>query len=64
MFYFTYVLKSKVDNKLYIGWTKDLDQRLEQHNKGLVEATKYRRPFDLIYYEGCLSEEKAIEREK
>ena len=64
MYYYTYVLKSGVDNKLYIGWTVDLKKRLEQHNKRLVESTKNRVPFDLIYYEACLSEIKAIEREK
>lgn len=64
MFYFTYVLKSEIDNKLYIGWTNDLKKRLEYHKKGLVEATRYRRPLKLIYYESCLSEKKAILREK
>ncbi|KKP35273.1 MAG: hypothetical protein UR23_C0031G0002 [Candidatus Roizmanbacteria bacterium GW2011_GWA2_32_13] len=64
MFYYTYVLKSRVDNKLYIGWAIDLRQRLKQHNNGLVEATKYRKPLELIYYEACLSEKKAIKREK
>jgi len=63
MFY-TYVLQSKRDNKFYIGFTKDLKNRLEEHNKGLVEATKPRRPFIIVYYEACLNEEKAIQREK
>ena len=35
-----------------------------QQNKGLVRATKYRLPMELIYYEACLSEELAIRREK
>lgn len=30
MFY-TYVLQSEKDNKLYVGFTKDLKQRFEQH---------------------------------
>jgi len=29
-----------------------------------VFATKGRTPFDLIYFEGCLSKEKAVKREK
>ncbi|MFA6005053.1 MAG: GIY-YIG nuclease family protein [Patescibacteria group bacterium] len=64
MLYFTYVLKSTVDNKLYVGWTNNLRQRFESHNKGLVEATKHRRPLTLIYYEAGISKEKAISREK
>jgi len=63
MFY-TYVLKSRKDGNLYIGFSSDLKRRISEHNKGLVEITKNRRPFDLIYYEACLDKEKAIEREK
>ncbi len=62
--YYTYVLRSKKDGKFYIGVTKDLKRRFAEHNKGLVKATKNRRPFILIYYEACLSEKKAIKREK
>jgi len=62
--YYTYVLKSLKDSKLYIGWTDDLRKRFENHNKGLVDSTKFRRPLELIYYEACLSKEKAIKREK
>ena len=64
MFYYTYVLKSKVDNNLYVGFTDDLRGRVKEHNTGNVEATKDRRPFDLIYYEACLSKQRALEREK
>ncbi len=63
MFY-TYVIRSKKDNKFYIGWTNNLVKRLEVHNKGLVEATKNRIPFQLVYYEACLVKDKAIKREK
>ena len=35
MFY-VYVLKSKNDNKKYVGYTKNLKFRLEQHSKSLV----------------------------
>ena len=63
MFY-TYVLKSIKDEKLYIGWTNDLKIRIETHNRGLVDATKNRRPLRLIYYEASLNKQKAIEREK
>ena len=63
MFY-TYVLKSNKDEKLYVGFTKDLKNRINEHNKGLVPATKSRRPLLLMYYEACLNENKAIKREK
>jgi putative endonuclease len=64
MFYYTYVLKSKKDNKLYIGWTDNLEKRLVMHNSGLVLSTKLRRPLTLEYCEICTNKMKAIEREK
>ena len=63
MFY-TYVLRSKKDGRLYIGWTKDIKNRLSDHQSGKVLATKSRLPFELVYYEACLTETGAIEREK
>jgi putative endonuclease len=63
MFY-TYVLISKKDKKLYLGFTKDLKKRLDEHKNGSVDSTAQRRPLKLIYYEACLSEDDAIRREK
>lgn len=62
--YYTYVLRSLKDKKLYFGFCSDLKGRFEEHNNGKVESTKERRPLDLIYYEACLDEKKAIKREK
>jgi putative endonuclease len=64
MYYYTYVLISEIDNKLYIGWTINLKNRLIAHNNGTVSATKYRAPLKLVYFEGCLSKTAAISREK
>lgn len=63
-YFYTYVLKSKKDNNLYIGWTNDLIARFNKHQKGQVLATKDRRPFELVYYEACKDRNKAIKREK
>ncbi len=62
--YYTYILKSKKDGKLYTGYTKDLKLRFEQHEKGMVDSTKDRRPFSLIYYEACINQQDATHREK
>lgn len=62
--YYTYVLHSEKDGKLYVGFTKDLKQRFELHNKGRVDSTKDRRPLKLIYYEACNVKEDATKREK
>jgi putative endonuclease len=62
--YYIYVLQSEKDNKFYVGFTKDLKQRFEQHQKGQVDSTKDRMPLTLIYYEACISQEDATKREK
>jgi putative endonuclease len=63
MFFCVYVLESLNDKKLYIGYSANLKRRLEEHKKGLSFATKYRLPFKLIYFEGCLNQEDAKRRE-
>lgn len=63
MFY-AYVLLSLKDKEKYIGYTADLIKRMEEHSKGLNFSTKYRRPLKLIYYEACLDERDAKQREK
>ena len=62
--YYTYILRSMKDMDFYTGSTKDLKLRFEQHNKGLVESTERRRPFELIYYEARLDQNDATKREK
>jgi len=62
--YYVYILKSKRDDKLYVGYTSNLKQRLDHHNKGKVEATKNRVPFELIYYEAFRNQQDATSREK
>lgn len=63
MFY-TYVLRSKKDGKLYTGHAHDLKVRFESHQKGKVHSTSYRLPVELVYYEACKSLDDAIKREK
>lgn len=63
-YYYTYLLQSETDKMFYTGYTKDIRKRLEEHNKGLVQSTKNRRPLKLVYYEGCLTQKDATQREK
>jgi putative endonuclease len=63
MFY-TYILISLKDNKLYTGYTSDIKSRLHSHNNGEVQSTKNRRPLKLIYFEACLNQNDALHREK
>lgn len=63
-FFYTYVLESFKDGKLYVGWTNDLVERIKEHTQGKVLSTKNRLPIFPVYYEACLSEEAAMKREK
>jgi len=62
MFY-VYILKSIKDNDLYIGFTNNLERRVDEHNKGMVSSTETRKPLSLIYFESYKSEKDARHRE-
>lgn len=62
--FFTYVLYSFKDGKLYIGYAGNIEERFARHEAGHVPATKDRRPLKLIYYEAYLTEHEAKRREK
>jgi len=61
---YVYVLRSRKDDQFYVGLTRDLPVRVQQHNDGLVTSTKKRAPFELVYWEGCLKDSDAAQREK
>jgi len=61
--YFVYILQSRKDNKLYIGYTEDLRVRFSLHTNGKVISTKNRRPLELIYYEAYKNQLDAKKRE-
>ncbi len=64
MFFYAYILESAKDGNHYIGYTSDLKRRFEEHNQGQSTATSLRRPLKLIYYEACLDERDAKQRER
>ncbi len=63
MFYI-YILKSKIDGKLYTGFSSNLRERIKEHNSGGVQSTRNRRPLELIYYEAYKEKTNALKREK
>jgi putative endonuclease len=64
VFYYVYVLQSSKDGNRHVGYTNNLRNRLEQHQAGQVPSTATRLPMQLVYYEGCLNQSDALEREK
>ena len=62
--HYVYILKSKKDIKLYVGYSQNPKNRIKLHNSGNVAVTKHRRPFKLIYLEGYQNQQDATSREK
>lgn len=63
MAYYVYILRCS-DGTYYTGYARDVDRRLQEHNKG--RAAKYtsgRRPVELVYYESCEDKSLAAKRE-
>jgi len=52
------------DGMTYTGFTKELEKRIQEHNKGKVKSTKNRTPFKLVYYEASRDINDATHREK
>ena len=63
-FTYVYVLRNSETGKLYTGCTSDLRKRLSEHLSGAVPSTKFRGPYELVYYEACMNEKDAFAREK
>lgn len=63
MFFYVYILESITDGDRYIGYTTNLKRRFEEHKKGKSFSTKFRLPFKLVYFEGCLNMNDAKRRE-
>ena len=63
--YFVYILKSQKDLGFYIGFTtRTPKERFVEHENGLVDSTKNRRPVELIYFEAYFDESLARQRER
>ena len=62
--YYIYVLQSLKDNKLYYGFTRDLKERIKDHNNGRVKSTQSRKPFKLVYFEKVDTIKEARSKER
>lgn len=62
--YYVYILRSEKEEKIYIGYSSNLKERLLYHNKGKSLATKPFLPYKLIYYEAFLDKRDAVKREE
>ena len=58
-----YILHSGRNGRYYIGSSADIEVRLTAHNAGLVKATRYLRPWTVVYTETCPDKTIARKRE-
>ncbi len=64
MQYTVYILYSASVDRFYIGYSSDIDRRLEQHNSNQSEYTKNKGPWQLVYREAYSDKSIAIKRER
>jgi len=62
--YYVYLLRSKKDNSIYLGCTRNLTKRLKEHKEGKNFSTRKMLPVETIYIEAYKSKKDAFEREK
>lgn len=63
MDYQVYALWSESHDKVYVGYTNNLDRRLNEHNNGQSTYTSNFRPWFLFFYEKVETKELALKRE-
>jgi putative endonuclease len=62
--YIVYILYSSVIDKFYSGQTKDLNRRLEEHNRGKTSFSAKGMPWDLVFSRVCSSRTEAVRLER
>ncbi len=64
MSFFVYIIESQKDGSYYKGFTENVFQRVEQHNRGESNYTSFKTPWKLVYYEEHKTKTEALIREK
>ena len=61
--YYVYVIFNSNRGSYYIGYTKDLEKRVKEHNTGQSGYTKHGK-WELVYFEAYKSSSDARRRER
>ena len=62
--WYLYIVECRTED-LYVGIAKDIQERVERHNKGIAcRYTQFRKPVKLIHTEKCGDYASARERER
>ena len=64
MKYYVYIIESLVNSSLYIGYTSDLERRINEHNEGKSKFTSKKVPWKIVYTEEFNNKSDALKRER
>ena len=63
MRYYVYVLRSVSSGRYYVGSTRDVQRRLQDHNRSKNKSVRGRGPFEIVFVEEYVSRLDAHRRE-
>jgi len=62
--YYVYIIESLQTGIFYKGSTEDYNKRLQEHNEGLSQYTRGKRPWKLIFVQCFSTRQEALIKEK
>ena len=62
--YTVYAILSLKDGRIYVGFSSNIERRVNEHNAGKTKSTKGFRPWKLFFTENVDSRIEARKREK
>jgi putative endonuclease len=61
--FYIYILRSIRTQQYYVGSTKNVEHRLQEHNRGKSSSTKSGLPWKLIHIESFSTRSEAVRQE-
>lgn len=62
--FLVYILRSTRYKKSYVGFTDNLERRIQEYNSGKQYYTKRYMPWEIVYKEEFATRDDAVTREK
>ena len=61
--YYVYIIQSKNSDRYYVGYSCNVQRRLEEHNSGKARSTSPNKPWKLVFTRECESKRYARQLE-
>jgi putative endonuclease len=62
--YYVYILRSQSNRRFYVGSTRDVENRLREHNAGESKSTLAGRPWEALHTESYTTLAEARKQER